>query len=83
MEGRAKARRATGRGTGASSAVTKAELPGSPRADCTKDNAGHLVMLDTSRRNVDGESPASTRMMQTAEKGEVKLSQKKDGEVGV
>ena len=40
-------------------------------------------MLDTSRRNVDGESPASTRMMQTAEKGEVKLSQKKDGEVGV
>ena len=34
-------------------------------------------MLDRSRRNVDGESLASTRMMQTADKVEVNLSEKK------
>ena len=74
---RAQARRATGRGTAASSAVAKAELQGSPMVEGTKYNAGYVVKLETSRRNVDGESPASTRMMQTAEKVEVNLNQKK------
>ena len=41
------------------------------------DNAGHAVDLETSYRNVDGESLASTRQMQTAENVEDSLSQKK------
>ena len=54
-----------------SSAVTKAELQGSPRVEGTQ------VNMYTSRRNVDAESPASTRTVQFAETVEVSLSQKK------
>ena len=64
---RAKARRATGRGTAAKfSGVAKADLQG-VEGWRVEDNAGHVVKMDTCRRNVDGEALASTRMMQTAE----------------
>ena len=74
---RAKTRRATERKMAASSAVTKT---GSPQAESTKDIVRHVVKLDTRRRNVDGESLASTRKKQTAQEVEVNMNKSKTEE---
>ena len=85
--------RGKGKGTDAGTGCTKGEgktdngkkeggqfggggAPGESKGGA-KDSAGHVEKLDTTRRNVDGESPALTRMVQTAEKVKVNLSQKK------
>ena len=49
----------------------------------SRDSAGRAARSDTSRENVDGESPTSSRKMQTAEKKSgAQPESEEDGEVG-
>ena len=47
------------------------------KAGVNEDSAGHAARSDTRRQNVDEESPASMRKVQTAEVAEDNLAQKK------
>ena len=48
----------------------------------SRDSAGRAARSDTSRENVDEESPTSSRKMQTAEKSGAQPESEEDGEVG-